>query len=110
MKSPTFGLGLRLATTVHWQHVFLYTSLPLLHDRYVKLPYFTFYEGREHEKPISFFFFFFFYLRYSLFEFNSRKIRQHLTIERGGIRRKEFETGRINFSCDVFTAVPVVDA
>ena len=98
MKSPTFGLGLRLATTVHWQHVFLYTSLPLLHDRYVKLPYFTFYEGREHEKPISFFFFFFFYLRYSLFEFNSRKIRQHLTIERGGIRRKEFETGRIHFS------------
>ena len=62
MKSPTFGLGLRLATTVHWQHVFLYTSLPLLHDRYVKLPYFTFYEGREHEKPISFFFFFFFIL------------------------------------------------
>ena len=57
MKSSTFGLGLRLATTLHWQHVFLYISLPLLHDRHVKLPYFTFYEGRENEKTISFFFF-----------------------------------------------------
>ena len=81
MKSSTFGLGLRLATTLHWQHVFLYISLPLLHDRHVKLPYFTFYEGRENEKTISFFFF---YLRYSLLEFNSRKIRQHLTIECDG--------------------------
>ena len=58
MKSFTFGLGLRLATTLQWQHVFLYTFLPLLHDRHVKLP-FPFYEGREHEKTISFIYLFF---------------------------------------------------
>ena len=44
-----------------------------------------------------YFYVYFFKLRYSLFEFNSRKVRQHLTIERDGIRRKEFETGRVHF-------------
>ena len=33
-------------TTLHVHHAFL----PLLHDYNVKLPNFTFYEGREHEK------------------------------------------------------------
>ena len=58
----------------------------------------------------DFIFLSFFQLRYSLFEFNSRKVRQHLTIERDGIRRKKFETGCIHFSRDVFSAVVAVDA
>ena len=69
-------------TTLHVHHVFLYISLPSLHDYYVKLPNFTFYGGREQRTTISFFFC---ELRYSLLEFNSLKIANKL---------KELEKGR----------------
>ena len=42
-------------TTLHVHHAFLYISLPLLHDYDVKMPNFTFCEGREH-KTMTFFF------------------------------------------------------
>ena len=50
--------------------LFLYISLPSLHDYNVKLPNFTFCRGREQTTTT---FFFFSELRYSLLEFNSRK-------------------------------------
>ena len=39
-------------TTLHVHHAFVYISLPSLLDYDVKLPSFTFDEGREHEKTI----------------------------------------------------------
>ena len=64
--------------SLHVRHasLYIYLYLPLLHDHDVKLPNFTFSGGREHKTTI---FYFFFQLRYSPLEFNSRKIRQHLT-------------------------------
>ena len=55
--------------------LFLYISLPSLHDYDVKLPHFTFCRGREC-KTLAFCFA---ELRYSLSEFNSWKISQHFT-------------------------------
>ena len=43
--------------TLHVYHVFLYISLPSLHDYNVKLPIFTFCGGREHNITVFFFFF-----------------------------------------------------
>ena len=40
-----------------WITVFVYISLPLLHDYNVKPSGFTFYRGREHKTTIFFFFF-----------------------------------------------------
>ena len=49
-KSNRFRLAKK--SNLHVHHAFLYISLPLLHDCEVKLPNFTFYEGREQEKTI----------------------------------------------------------
>ena len=78
-------------------------SLPLLHNYDVKLPNFTFYEGREHEKTSLIFYFS--ELRYSRLEFNTRTIRHYLSIERDGIRAKKFKAARIHVLCDVFAAI-----
>ena len=70
------------AIGLHWQNnnfahasCFLYTFL-CRKDYDVKMPNFTFCPGHEHKKTN---FFSFPELRYSLLEFNSRKICQHLT-------------------------------
>ena len=39
---------------MHVHHVFLYMSLPSLHDFDVKVPYFTFCGGREHKTTLFF--------------------------------------------------------
>ena len=77
----------------------MYISLPLLQDYDVKLPHFTFNEGREHEKTI---YLFFSELRYSPLEFNTRKIRQYSSIERDGIKAKKFKAVRIHFLFDLY--------
>ena len=42
------AIGLLSKTTsLHVHHAILYISLPLLHDYAVKMPSFTFYEGRK---------------------------------------------------------------
>ena len=53
------ALGFRLAKQqlYRWITVFVYISLPLLHDYNVKPSGFTFYRGREHKTTIFFFFF-----------------------------------------------------
>ena len=58
------------------QHAFLYISLPSLHYCNVKVPNLTFCRGLERRQRLSFSFP---ELWYSLSEFNSRKICQHLT-------------------------------
>ena len=55
-------------------HAFLYTSLPTLHDCDVKIPNFLFCGELKHKAMT-----FFPDLRYSLLEFSSGKICQHLT-------------------------------
>ena len=55
-------------------HAFLYTSLPTLHDYDVKMPNFLFCGELKHKAMT-----FFPDLRYSLLEFSSGKICQHLT-------------------------------
>ena len=45
-------------TTLHVHHVFLYISLPSLHDYNVKLPIFTFCRGREQKTTDNFLFLF----------------------------------------------------
>ena len=77
-------------------HAFLYISLPSLHDFYVKLPNFTFQRLC----------FSFPELWYSLLEFNSRKICQHLT----NWTSWKFDEARIHFLRDVFVAVAAVVA
>ena len=50
------AIGLLSKTTsLHVDHTFLYTSLPLLHDYDVKMPSFTFYGGRK-QATTNFFF------------------------------------------------------
>ena len=41
------GLLSSKTTSLHVRHAFLYISLPLLHHYDVKMPSFTFYEGRK---------------------------------------------------------------
>ena len=57
-------------------HAFLYLSFPSWHDYNANLPNFAFCEGRDNKTTTSFFFS---YLRYSLLDFYSKKICQHLT-------------------------------
>ena len=70
------GLDMTSKTTLHVHHAFLYNSLPSLHDYNVKRPKFTFCRGRE-QKTTTFLFLF---LNFDavLFEFNSKKLCQHL--------------------------------
>ena len=46
VKKAAIGL-LSQTTHLYVHHTFLYISLPLLHDYDVKIPSFTFYEGRK---------------------------------------------------------------
>ena len=66
-------------TSLHANHALLHISLPSFHDYDVKLPNFTFCEGREHKTTTLFFLFLNFDHYSSPLEFNSRKIHQHLT-------------------------------
>ena len=62
-------------TTLRVRHVFLYISLPSLHDYDVKIPNFSFCEGREHGNG-----FLLLFLNFdTVSEFNSRKNCQDLT-------------------------------
>ena len=78
-------------TTLHVHHVFLYISLPSLHDTDVN---FTFFGGREQRQRFSFCFS---ELRYSPLEFNSWKIASIWQIKGAGIKAMKFETARIHF-------------
>ena len=53
VKKAAIGL-LSKTTSLYVHHTFLYISLPLLHDYDVKIPSFTFYEGRKQATNFSF--------------------------------------------------------
>ena len=78
-------------TTLHVYHVFLYISLPSLHDDDVN---FTFLEDVNTRQRFSFCFS---ELRYSPLEFNSWKIASIWQIKGAGIKAMKFETVRIHF-------------
>ena len=76
-RSLSLGLdSFGKTTTLHVYQAFFYISLPSLHDYNVKVPDFTFCRGRERRQWLSFSFA---ELWYSLLEFNSTEICQHLT-------------------------------
>ena len=85
---------------LHVYHAFLYISQPSLYDFNVKMPYFSFFRGREHKTT----FFSFPELYYSLLEFNSR-IR--IRTKRDGISAIKFEATRPPFLSDFFVSVRV---
>ena len=89
------------------QHVFLYISLPSLHDYDVKMPNCEFTEDVNKRRRISF----------SLSkvecgpqENNSTEIRLHLPFSANWNKRDSVWKTGIHFKSDVFTAIAVVDA
>ena len=80
--------------------LFMYISLPSLHDYNVKLPNLTFCRGRGTEDN-DFFFFFWTLMQSFRFQLLTR-------IKRDGINAIKFEAAQIHFFSDVFVAVAVV--
>ena len=82
-------------TTLHVHHAFLYISLPSLHYYDVKMPIFTFCEGRE-RKTTTFSFFSWTSIQSLRIELQ-KKIANIWRIERDGISAIMFEAARLHF-------------
>ena len=89
-------------------HSFLYISLPLWHDYYVKLPNFMFCRGCEHKRTILFFF------SWTLIQAFRIQLHKKLPtfwwIEQDGTSTKKFEAAQTQFLSDVFVTVTIVVA
>ena len=91
-------------TFLHVHHAFLYISLPSLHDYQVKMPDFTFSEGRKHAGNHKIFFLF---MNLNMADRNSapEDFACIWQSKQGGIITTETEKMWIHFSSDVFVAV-----
>ena len=90
-------------TTLHVYHAFLYISLPSLHYYDVKMPIFTFCEGRE-RKTTTFSFFSWTSIQSLRIEVQ-KKITNIWRIEIDGISAVKFEVARIHFFVPVAVVV-----
>ena len=93
-------------TTLLVHHAFLYISLPSLHDYHVKMPNFTFCEGRKQAMTK-----FILFMNLDMVDRNSapEEFACIWQSERVGIITIKTEKIRIHFSCDVFVAVSCRD-
>ena len=82
-------------TTLHVYHAFLYISLPSLHYYDVKMPIFTFCEGRE-RKTMTFSFFSWTSIQSLRIEVQ-KKITNIWRIERDGISAIKLKAARLHF-------------